>query len=344
LDDEEMKEDLEGCISKCNRKDEWADFRGVGYEELLEQFHNKKRRQKPDYGCPKCVKYVPARHLVKVPDIVWGLKPRTTTPAPPTTTPTPSSTPIVTSTTAYTDSDDTSFTPPVPTRSVRCGLRNVYGETSSNLFDPANNTRFQDNNIVFGNKTNHGEFPWQVSFRDKEQFASFCGGTLINSWTVVTAAHCLYEGKGGYPLQDRFIVALGWQRANGGNRDIDEKDKKFGEQIINIDLRPGREKGKVIIHQDYLGTIPDAITNVYSPHDIAIVVLSEEVWFPENADKGLWDDDHNWSNQVRGSFVRPICMPPIDKTRQIGIKALNPFTIKKSARRNRRILLDFRLR
>jgi hypothetical protein len=62
-------------------------------------------------------------------------------------------------------------------------------------------------------------------------------------------------------------------------------------------------------------------------------VLSEEVWFPENADKGLWDDDHNWSNdQVRGSFVRPICMPHEDKTRRIGIKALNPFTRRNQER------------
>merc|ERR1711923_263447 len=146
--------------------------------------------------------------------------------------------------------------------------------TQCNLNDPKDPHRFEDNNIVFGNVTKHGEYPWQVSLRTKREGETFCGGTLINSWTVVTAAHCLHEGKGGDYLQTRFIVGLGWQKAVGTNRDI-------------LD-----EKGRVFVHPEYIGENTDDNTNVHSPHDIAIIILSKEVEFPVNSDVGLPGDDH----------------------------------------------------
>ena len=60
---------------------------------------------------------------------------------------------------------------------------------------------------------------------------------------------------------------------------------------------------------------------------IAIIVLSEEVKFPENADVGLPGDDHELhTDELRGTFVRPICMPHLDKSRRIGISPLHPYT------------------
>ena len=39
-----------------------------------------------------------------------------------------------------------------------------------------------------------GEFPWQVRFRRKgESYDTFCGGSIIDSETVLTAAHCFYK-------------------------------------------------------------------------------------------------------------------------------------------------------
>uniref|UniRef100_H2YDU6 Peptidase S1 domain-containing protein n=1 Tax=Ciona savignyi TaxID=51511 RepID=H2YDU6_CIOSA len=48
--------------------------------------------------------------------------------------------------------------------------------------------------IVGGRTANPGEFPWQVSIRRYEEYTNsephICGGTLIGSQWVVTAAHC----------------------------------------------------------------------------------------------------------------------------------------------------------
>jgi len=334
---EEAKEELESCVSGCTRRNHWLDLRGKAYEELLEKYTNGETTQKPDYSCPKCVKYLPARSLVKIPDALWGIKPRTpttrflastkpSTTKPSTTTPEPTTLP-----TSDTPTPSTSFTPPVPTRKVKCGYQNIYGDIMKcNLNDPDDPARFgigQVGNLVFGNKTDHGEFPWQASLREKVEGETFCGGTLINSWTVVTAAHCVHEGNGGDFKQSRFIVGLGWQKAVGMNRDILEENRKFGEQVINIDLRHGREKGRVFVHPGYIGEITDDNTNIHSPHDIAIIVLSEEVKFPENADVGLPGDDHELhTDQLRGTFVRPVCMPHLNESSRIGISPLHPYT------------------
>jgi len=326
LKDEDAKEELESCVSKCTKKDFWDDLRGKAYEEQLEKYRAEKITKKPDYTCPKCVKYLPARFLAKVPDKLWDIRPRPTTTTT-TTTQAPTTTPEGTTFTITTETPaPASFTPPIPTRTVRCGVRNIYKE-SNNLNDPDNLNRFGDRRVIGGDKTNHGEFPWQACLREKTEGETFCGGTLINSWTVLTAAHCLHEGKGGDYLQSKFIVGLGWQKAKGKNRDILDRDRKFGEQIINIDLREGKEKGRVFIHPEYIGENTHEGTNVHSPHDIAIIVLSEEVYFPPNADMGLPGDDHGVDSDVqRGSFVRPICMPHLEETERYNEKPLHPWT------------------
>ena len=277
LDHEETKENLESCISKCNRNDEIADFRGKCYEERLEKFNNGRRgATKPDYTCPKCVKYLPARHLVKIPDILWGFKPKPVTK--PVTTKPVTTTEEVTTTVETTTIDITTaydeayvrtnlFVPPVPTRTVKCGLLNSYSQQECNLYDPNAVNRFGGRRLVGGNETEHGEIPWQASLRERIEGSTFCGGSLINSWTVLTAAHCLHEGRGGDYTRARFTVGFGWQKAVGLKRDILKRDEKFGQQSIDIDLREGKEKGKVIVHPGYIGEETDS-SKIHSPHDI----------------------------------------------------------------------------
>ena len=54
--------------------------------------------------------------------------------------------------------------------------------------------------IVGGSIAKSGEYPWMVllgsrsvNFDGKVRYG--CGGTLINKWYVLTAAHCLDDGK-----------------------------------------------------------------------------------------------------------------------------------------------------
>ena len=74
LKNENIREDLESCISHCNRQDEYADFFDESYEERLKDFEQKAvGSSKPDYTCPKCVQFLPANLLVNVPDVLWEL-------------------------------------------------------------------------------------------------------------------------------------------------------------------------------------------------------------------------------------------------------------------------------
>jgi len=216
----------------------------------------------------------------------------------------------------------TTFLPRKVTQHIKCGLINDYTE-NSNLWDPDNPGRFTDRNIVGGDVARQGEFPWMASLRDKHD-TMFCGGTLINSWTVLTAASCVHKGQGRSFLKKMFNVALGWQNSEGGRKDIEEKDAKYGKQVMRIDLRKNRNKGRVLFHPDFIDGDYNVKTNIYANNDIAIIVLPEEVQFPKNADSWSFDPK---DTEPRGTFVRPICMPDSDIEKHIGIRALDSWTM-----------------
>ena len=161
---------------------------------------------------------------------------------------------------------------------------------------------------------------------------------------MLTAAHCVHEGEGGDFLQKKFAVGLGWQKSQGGKKYIRDnpQNEKYGQQLINIDLGdPGKLKGRVFVHPGYIGEERDYKTNVHSPDDIAIIVLPTEVEFPENADVGnfhredfinVWDDNSPDQTVPRGTFVRPVCMPDPDKSSQVQVRSLHPWTFEEAIR------------
>ena len=67
-------------------------------------------------------------------------------------------------------------TPPPPTTACQCG---VVSKAKQN-----------NNRIIGGENAVRREFPWQVALVYRGGSIPSCGGTLLSSDTVLTAAHC----------------------------------------------------------------------------------------------------------------------------------------------------------
>ena len=56
-------------------------------------------------------------------------------------------------------------------------------------------SQFSETRIIGGREAKEGEFPWQVSIGrisvTSGIITHFCGGTILSSNTILTAAHCL---------------------------------------------------------------------------------------------------------------------------------------------------------
>lgn len=47
-----------------------------------------------------------------------------------------------------------------------------------------------DSKVVGGNTASEGQFPYQISLRNRKN-QHFCGGSIINEQWILTAAHCV---------------------------------------------------------------------------------------------------------------------------------------------------------
>lgn len=89
--------------------------------------------------------------------------------------------------------------------------------------------------IVGGRDCKEGECPWQALLV-KEDNEGFCGGTILNEFYILTAAHCLQQAQ-------RFKVRVGDRNTEkeDGNEMVHEvemiiKHNKFNKENYNYDI------------------------------------------------------------------------------------------------------------
>ncbi|CAN7945052.1 unnamed protein product, partial [Ixodes hexagonus] len=87
--------------------------------------------------------------------------------------------------------------------------------------------------IVGGEAAGPLEFPWQISLHviqlPNTDLGHICGGSIINSQYVVTAAHCILDG---YPSASNYVVVVGEQNLNV----TDPHEERIA--VVNITIHP----------------------------------------------------------------------------------------------------------
>ncbi|XP_067940309.1 chymotrypsinogen A-like [Watersipora subatra] len=112
------------------------------------------------------------------------------------------------------------------------------------------------NRIVGGANANEHEYPWQISLFHYDYDMHVCGGTLVTSEWVVTAAHCVsgYSMvRSGWDSPSDFKVVLGEHRLN----------QDSGREVE-------REIAEIVKHESYSDRSP-------WPNDIALLRLAQPV-------------------------------------------------------------------
>ncbi|KAK7482041.1 hypothetical protein BaRGS_00026733 [Batillaria attramentaria] len=135
--------------------------------------------------------------------------------------------------------------------------------------------------VVKGRQVREGEVPWMVMLLKDGDF--HCGGSVLNSTHILTAAHCVQDHQGLYHLssganflnrEDIEVIAGKLRtRLTGQHRTVGSS-----EQRVSVD--------RIIQHPDYNDHTND--------NDVAILVLETELTLTE--------------------WVRPICLPDPDNS------------------------------
>lgn len=104
--------------------------------------------------------------------------------------------------------------------------------------------------IVGGQECKRGECPWQALLFSDEENDGFCGGTILNEYYILTAAHCLHQAR-------RFKVRVG---------DLNTEQEEGGEMVHEVDM--------IIKHNKFQRDTYD--------FDIAMLRLKTPITFREN--------------------------------------------------------------
>lgn len=133
----------------------------------------------------------------------------------------------------------TQTAPPPTTANCKCGVQKIGRQR-----------------IVGGQEAQPHEYPWHVGVDVRNGREPFCGGSLISSRSVLTAAHCLRPINSS---PNRWSVWLGrhFKNGGGGTRYL----------ISKVDYHPGYNKGVSTDNDFAIMTLasPVTFTNTISP-------------------------------------------------------------------------------
>ena len=121
---------------------------------------------------------------------------------------------------------------------------------------------------IFGGKKAKVNYPWMASLRDVRN-RNICGGSLISSKAILTAAHCLVN------IADVDNILLGSRTIEGDKESFVIEKSQF--------------ENRIVIHPDFRFTMDEKSAAVY---DLAIIHLKDKV--PEKYEPirvfGLYED------------------------------------------------------
>lgn len=110
--------------------------------------------------------------------------------------------------------------------------------------------------IVGGKDAEKGQFPHQVSMRSSLNNAHFCGGSIISTRFILTAAHCC-QAQNAKP--DRVYVIVGaLHRLSGGVKMALEKiiaHQQYSQRTIKNDISLLQTKDE-IVYSEFVRPIP----------------------------------------------------------------------------------------
>nr|XP_024215254.1 transmembrane protease serine 9-like [Halyomorpha halys] len=109
------------------------------------------------------------------------------------------------------------------------------------------------------------EFPWHVALyktANSSKYEYICGGSIINTNVVLTAAHCVFDEGLGDVDSTRMVIVVGKKNSSWEHRDVQEQ--RF--EVISKILRP-TYRGTTTRYQD----------------DIALLVLNDTITFSTTA-------------------------------------------------------------
>ncbi|XP_060870192.1 transmembrane protease serine 11B-like isoform X2 [Metopolophium dirhodum] len=147
--------------------------------------------------------------------------------------------------------------------------------------------------IKNGQKAHYGTAPWNAGVYKSDKINSnydlICGGSIISSNLVVSAAHCFWKNS---MTSNKLLIDDGLYKIAVGKYDRNIKiiDNNF-TQIINVEI--------VYLKDGYKGY------RVFHAEDIAIIVLKTRISFSNSVVPVClnWNGKYNEVNGVKGKIV-----------------------------------------